>query len=275
MKCANCASEVPDSSNFCGVCGSDVRAQRKQALSNKTMVMDSETQAMLEAVRVNHELSAENHEPEPSLSGPDIADPSMGDESTAGQSTVNDGPILPHASSTSEVDMPPTQQDVEVQRPADAVKVAPAATINKSVSEQQSAPAQRSAEPARSKDGADASLPADNPDGPPGEDGGFRETLWFMQAQNPDSIEAIENQDMRHLADSYADRGEELDTQMRQQFSLNVSDEPIAPPERAHLATQFFDNIEVPGVNQKGKGMVAGVIILAVAGILAWYFLGR
>ena len=96
-----------------------------------------------------------------------------------------------------------------------------------------------------------------------------------MQAQNPDSIEAIENQDMRHLADSYSDRGEALDTKLRQQFSLNVSDEPIATPEKAHLATQFFDNIEVPGVNKKGKGLVAAGLILVIAAIVAWYFLGR
>ena len=46
MKCPNCASDVPDNSNFCGVCGLDIRAHRAQA-AKETLVIDSETRAAM------------------------------------------------------------------------------------------------------------------------------------------------------------------------------------------------------------------------------------
>ena len=107
-------------------------------------------------------------------------------------------------------------------------------------------------------------------------DGGFRETLWFMQAQNPESIEAIDNVDVRHLADSYEDKGAAMDTQVRQQFSLNVSDEPVVAPkvQQQTFDTQAFERVEIPGVSKKGNSVVAVVVIAALAGA-AWFFLGK
>ena len=93
-----------------------------------------------------------------------------------------------------------------------------------------------------------------------------------MQAQNPESIEAIDNVDVRHLADSYEDKGNAMDTQLRQQFSLNVSDEPVPVPKPQAFDTQAFQSIDIPGVSKKGK-YVAIIAVIAVVGAATWFFL--
>ena len=66
-----------------------------------------------------------------------------------------------------------------------------------------------------------------------------------------------------------------MDTQVRQQFSLNVSDEPVVAPkvQQQTFDTQAFERVEIPGVSKKGNTVVAVVVIAALAGA-AWFFWG-
>jgi len=108
-------------------------------------------------------------------------------------------------------------------------------------------------------------------DGQPG--GGFRETLWFMQAQDPESLEAIQNEDhnLESLNESYEDDGNALDTQVRKQFSLNISGTaavvPAAKPTSAPQSTgsELDDDVESPS-NKKGVIIGAIVAVLLIVG---------
>ncbi len=57
--------------------------------------------------------------------------------------------------------------------------------------------------------------------------GGFRETMWFMDALDPDSLSNIDDNDIRVRGEKFEDRGDEVDVDMRRQFSLNAG--PVKP----------------------------------------------
>ena len=103
-----------------------------------------------------------------------------------------------------------------------------------------------------------------------GPEGMFRETQWFMKAQDPDHIEDIDNYEARDLADQYEDKGEQFSTQVRQAFSLNPDGTPVEGSPVTETSEVDFGADTGGGTNTK---LIAGVAI-AVAGIgAAVYFL--
>ena len=96
--------------------------------------------------------------------------------------------------------------------------------------------------------------------------GGFRETQWFMAAQDPDHIENIENVVPTDLEGQYKNSGEFMDTQTRQQFSLNVSDNigGVASGQRASNAGDHDQRVGT-GPNKAIIGVVVVVVLGAVA----------
>lgn len=102
----------------------------------------------------------------------------------------------------------------------------------------------------------------------------FRETQWFMKADDQDHIEAIENYGAGELAPEYDDKGDLLSTQVREAFSLNpAGDSPdtVSPQSDPALTTSTDFAAEVSGGrNQK---LVFGIAIAVIAGILAAIFI--
>jgi cobalamin biosynthesis Mg chelatase CobN len=54
--------------------------------------------------------------------------------------------------------------------------------------------------------------------------GKFRETIWFMQADDPEMMSSIENEDLDEREATYQDPGGNLDERSREKFSLNISE---------------------------------------------------
>jgi len=173
---------------------------------------------------------------------------------------------------------------VEPPAPEKAPEVAPA-PVSQSVEVEQPEP-QAPSEPEPAAESASAPV---NPSLPPVEvggsvsgsvdgqaGGGFRETLWFMQAQDPDSLEAIQNDDhnLESLNESYEDDGNALDTQVRQKFSLNISGATAAVPTATGQTSAPSndvgpdgDDVQSPSDNKSTIIAAIAVAILVIAGV--------
>ncbi|MGB0646689.1 MAG: zinc-ribbon domain-containing protein [Bradymonadia bacterium] len=57
-----------------------------------------------------------------------------------------------------------------------------------------------------------------------GKKGKFRETIWFMQAEDPEMMSSIENEELGEREATYQDPGGSLDERSREKFSLNISE---------------------------------------------------
>ena len=57
-----------------------------------------------------------------------------------------------------------------------------------------------------------------------GKKGKFRETIWFMQAEDPEMMSSIENEELEEREATYQDPGGSLDERSREKFSLNISE---------------------------------------------------
>ena len=104
-------------------------------------------------------------------------------------------------------------------------------------------------------------MPALDPPAP----GKFRETQWFMAAQDPDHIDNIGNVVLDDLEENYKPEDGNLDTQIRQKFSLNV---PVSIDSDGKAGS--FSSDESRGPDKKVIIIIAGV---AIAGAIAYFFM--
>lgn len=99
--------------------------------------------------------------------------------------------------------------------------------------------------------------------------GKFRETIWFMQADDPEMMSSIENENLEEREATYQDPGGRLDDRSREKFSLNISESAI-------MKAVERDAIEgdVPPESTKSwfyASVVIGSIVLA-AGVYFIFF---
>ena len=248
MKCPNCASEVPDASNFCGVCGFDVRAARAAAESmNQTVAIDSPARASDEAVsaetlhdsapNIAAEAEAPVKEPAPAKKAAPAPDPEPKSE--------------------------PVQTAEKAEQPSRDIAPAPAiqsTSFDLKVSAVPTPSAQPGSAPSSPHE-TFASMPALDPP-PPGK---FRETQWFMAAQDPDHIDNIGNVVLDDLEENYKPGDSNLDVQVRQKFSLNVENAGgVSGGEPAQSSAGSSGN----------KGILIAVGVLVLAGIAYFVFAG-
>ena len=78
--------------------------------------------------------------------------------------------------------------------------------------------------PVESSDSGDSASPQDEQNGANKKKGKFRETIWFMQADDPEMMSAIENEKLEDREATYQDPGGSLDERSREKFSLNISE---------------------------------------------------
>ncbi len=279
MKCPNCASDVPDGSNFCGVCGNDVREARAAAAHSpaQTIALDSSE----EAQKLRAELDAATKQDAPTeQSTPD-----------PGQTHIDAAPEPnPRLAATAidmeaqgpESDPAPTVKSAPESDPAPTVKSAPDPEPESAPSPSQDT-AKKADSPAPAINVSRAALNlADHKFEKPGTEQGvavgspegmFRETQWFMKAQDPDHIDAIGDRVLSDLADGYEDKGEQFSTQVRQAFSLNPDgSSPTASsgPMETNTSSASLEQVSAPNSNQK---VIAGVVIAIVGIAAAAYFL--
>lgn len=274
MKCPNCASDVPDASNFCGVCGTDVREARAAAeAAAQTIALDSSE----EIQRIRAELAEDKQaEARARESIPD-SDPGSTHIDAAPNPRLAETAVDMAAQSNQESpqEPKPTPTPTPKAAPEPASKPIPE-PAPKAESTPEPTPV-RKAEPKKNIEerpviqvSGEPIVPSSTEDQGPGPGGMFRETQWFMKAQDPDHIEDIDNYEARDLADQYEDKGEQFSTQVRQAFSLNPDGTPIESAPSTETSEVNFGAEEADGSNTK---LFAGVVI-ALAGIgAAVYFL--
>lgn len=270
MKCPNCASDVPDNSNFCGVCGFDVRAARAAAAVDpgETIAIDDSGQA--EEIRAQIEAAtagkAEESEPEGAETMHDSAPetPLPTNDIDPGATVVEvprideeDGSSdTQDAGTTEKEEAPETKQAKVPKKP-----LAPSPAIQSTSIDLQVTSTGSGSSGQGAPHETFASMPAIEP--PAG--GKFRETQWFMAAQDPDHIDNIGNVVLGDLEQQYKPQDSQLDTQVRQKFSLNV-DSGGAP---SH---------DVSGAASSGggskKGIAIAVVVLIAAAIAGYVMYG-
>ena len=231
MKCANCGSDMPANAKFCGVCGAAAEDSAQQAIA-QTVALDTSNSPEIKAAA--DALLAQKEE----------------------KQDANEAP-------TGVSDSSDQDKDAEVKSDADVVKESESTTIGSS-----------SAKAAPKKETAKKS--AKQEESPKGEDdasskgrGKFRETIWFMQADDPEMMSSIENENLSDREATYQDPGGQLDDRSREKFSLNIS-------ETARMRAVESATLEDEGKGDDSKAWfyaAVGFFVLTVGGAI--FFLLR
>ena len=222
---------MPANAKFCGVCGAAAEDSAQQAIA-QTVALDTSNSPEIKAAA--DALLAQKEE----------------------KQDANEAPT--GASDSSDQD-----KDAEAKSDADVVKESESTTIGSS-----------SAKAAPKKDTAKKS--AKQEEAPKGEDdasnkgrGKFRETIWFMQADDPEMMSSIENENLSDREATYQDPGGQLDDRSREKFSLNIS-------ETARMRAVESATLEDEGKGDDSKAWfyaAVGFFVLTVGGAI--FFLLR
>ena len=242
MKCPNCASDVPSASNFCGLCGFDIRPARAAAQNlNQTVALETPSRpaAKVAAPRDNG-ATMHDSAPEP----------------------IRESAPTAEANTVAPVDVADEQLSKE-QQPSKEYAPSPAIQSTAFDLQVTSMPAKgdQQTQPS-SPNETFASMPALEPPAP----GKFRETQWFMAAQDPDHIDNIGNVVLDDLEENYKPEDGNLDTQIRQKFSLNVPN--VAGTDSGAAASSSATH---GGPDRKPIFIAIGVVLAAV---VAYFLLG-
>lgn len=249
MNCPSCGANLPDGVNFCGVCGSDLRALVSDSSLAKTVMLDAPIV-----------FDEEEHE------APDGAIDVTQREVDATVPESNLAPVQENLNAmrtTPDLVSDPVEEEVFQDAEQATKNVVENKGSDMSDNKGQDGDAQQPQEKAENNSGGAEQPAADGNQG-----GGFRETLWFMQAQDPESLEAIENIDLQARREAYDDDGSALDTSVRQQFSLNPNSSPTQQQSQTgggqKPGSEKLVHFEEESRNKKliAGGLVAVIIIL-------------
>jgi outer membrane biosynthesis protein TonB len=287
MNCPNCGAPNPDAANFCGLCGTRLQ-QSEAAPAAEPPVSQADDAAIVQTLMMASPMAdgAEDGAEATAFDAPaaTVAEPAIVPEDA--------GPTAPDPDPAQAETAPAPAAHIEALAPAHPPEPAPlpdpapepapepAAAEPAADPEPEAAPA---AEPEAAPAAAEpAPAPAPAPKaaaqapaagGQKGGDGEFRETVWFMQAVDQDSLANADNEDARVLQDKYkGESRKEVSADERRQFSLRAGAE--APPRR----TLFMEALrKVDGDGEKGGGsampIVLVVVVIAAAAAGAFFYL--
>ena len=125
------------------------------------------------------------------------------------------------------------------------------------------APAPTPSQAQPSANAADAAKP---------QEGGFRETIWFMESLDPESLNASDGEDPRLIQDKYREDAREVADEDRRQFSLRAPGSATKSESRAQLKAAQRELSG--GRDGGGRGMVTlavVAIVLVGLGVAAWF----
>jgi hypothetical protein len=199
MKCSNCGSNIPGSAKFCGVCGTATQpAEAESALD--TVAFDPSSDPEFKAAAAK--LEAENKK----------ANAQTAEAKKEAESAQKAVKPAQKAVKPAQKAAKPAQK---AAKPAQKLnKPAPAKVASKPSSEPSKAPLDADAEVS---DGQDEDATAKKK-------GKFRETIWFMQAEDPEMMSSIESEHLEEREATYQDPVGNLDERSREKFSLNISE---------------------------------------------------
>jgi hypothetical protein len=304
MNCPTCHSEIPKGSNFCGMCGhrmqapapaspaADAASAQAAAAAESELVgvgptligappvpMDFETPAeavndltatLIQAPRI--EVKA----PEPAAPAPEPAPAAPAQVVSAPPPAAAPEPVAPVAPVAQIVPLvvaPTPSVIVDASLPSEAVPAGVRVSKAPAPAAPEPAPAPRVETP-RPAPAAPAAKPAE---AAKGQDGGFRETLWFMDAIDPEKLAAIESE--AEDVDAAERRQKELaeaskqkvDDSVRRQFSLsadaNKTPAGVATGQQSRMATPAGSG---GGSNLQTYALIGGIVALLAVAI--WFF---
>ncbi len=343
MNCPSCSAEIPDGSNFCGICGARIAAAPAPAPAPAPTSGAPRTAAfeagqlpfgggagpsddmgptLIGAPALPAEETADQVSGEGAAADDDMAStmvsfspPSAAELAAASQQTRRDptpAPARPAGPSVvidpamgAEVQAPtPTAIAPSIAKPAPAPAPAPAPQASPALAKPAPAPAPTKPAPAHAKPAPapapslakPAPAPAPTPTAPkpvlakpanepaakpppsaPGKpaeggEGGFRETMWFMDALDPDKLSSIDTDDIRDRTEKFEDDGSVVDSQVRRQFSLNIQeDEPAPRQTQMREARAALAEAEDAGGGSKTAIVFLVFLILGGLGAAAWF----
>ena len=232
MKCSNCGSNIPASAKFCGVCGTPTAA----AEPAETVALDTSANPEIQAAAAALEQ----------------ADPMATQAAASALETSAEAAVEAAAQTASEPVQAAEKEDVPT---ASSTVESESVEIGSSQSAAKPAVAQKS-----------ESTPAGESAGKKGK---FRETIWFMQADDPEMMSAIENEELQDREATYQDPGGRLDERSREKFSLNISESTM-------MKAMERETQETPGAPESSKSwfyasIAIGTLILT-AGVYFIFF---
>jgi hypothetical protein len=123
---------------------------------------------------------------------------------------------------------------------------------------------------------AEAPKPAPAAEAPKAQDGGFRETLWFMDAIDPEKLAAIESE--AEDVDAAERRQKELaeaskqkvDDNVRRQFSLSADANKTPAAVTTGQQSRMSPSAGGGGSNLQTYALIGGIVVLL--GVAVWFF---
>ena len=211
MKCSNCGSNIPGSAKFCGVCGTaTLPAEVESALDTVAFdpSSDPEFKAAAEKLEAENKLANE-------------AKTKQANEAKAKQANEAKAKRANEAKA-------------KRANEAKAKQVKEADAVKPSVKAEASAASKTASKPVQPKKNKPAKSAPETSDAESSEDetgeaadkkkGKFRETIWFMQADDPEMMSSIESEGLDEREATYQDPVGDLDERSREKFSLNISE---------------------------------------------------
>ena len=206
MKCSNCGSNIPGSAKFCGVCGTATQpAEAESALDTVAFDPSSDPEFKAAAAKLEAENKKANAKTAAAKKEAESAQKEAASAQKAAESAQKEAASAQKAAKPAQKAAKPAKK---LNKPA-TVKVA-----SKPSSEPSEAPLDADAEVS---DGQDEDAIANKK-------GKFRETIWFMQAEDPEMMSSIESEHLEEREATYQDPVGNLDERSREKFSLNISE---------------------------------------------------
>lgn len=228
------------------------------------------------SVVIDPSMGAEMQPPTPTAIAPSVAQPAPAPRPAPAQPAPKMHPAPAPAAPAPAPKAQPAP--APAPRPAPAPAAQPAPSIAKPTPARQPtpAPAPTAPKPVLAKPAAapaSAPAPAAATGGKPGEpgEGGFRETMWFMDALDPEKLSSIDTDDIRDRTEKFEDDGSVVDSQVRRQFSLNIQEDEPAP-----RRTQMREARAALAEAEAGGGSKTAIVflvflILGGLGAAAWF----
>ena len=308
MKCPSCQEDIPDGSNFCGVCGSKIdqdearqtmfgvgafdmeairlaaEAQSKQTLIGSAALNAEPTVptsrplsafgAALAAQKTAPEPIALKPTPEPVTSVPQpvaLPKPAVAPALPKPAVAAPKPAVIPQP-----VAIPPAPAVATPEIKAKAVPIPTSIGTSREVLAQTAKQA-KPAEPARptvKKNPSTKTEPPAEQKRSASEQKLFRETMWFMDGLDVDELSRIETEDIRNRSERFDESQRErvLTTGQQREFSLGT--DPTKPPV-LDRSTAFNDSGETRIAAKTNGSIIVGVIlILAALGAAGWFLMG-
>jgi len=228
MKCVSCQSEIPDGSRFCGNCGArqDVLAPAPPEAASASALAEREEMSatLIQAPRFVLPVPA-GSVLNPAPATPQSPAAALVAQLGAARPAAAQAPAAVPAAAPLPAPVPVVLGEAQGAVIAHAQAPTPSIIVDEALGAQTTdggiASLIKAVAPAEAPKPAEGTQPAAAAGVKVGGDGQFRETIWFMDAINPEKLAASEEADIEIRQKELAEASKQsVDVNVRQQYSL-------------------------------------------------------